>query len=76
MNGRADALSRRADVIEEETQKSRPILKLAALETCEPVWTDDQILEHVRKLTKEDSTLQPILSYFQNGAHKAPIDIR
>ena len=47
MNGRADALSRRADVIEEETQKSRPLLKLAALETCEPVWTDDQILEHV-----------------------------
>ena len=76
MNGRADALFRRADVIEEKTQKSRPLLKLVALETCEPIWTDDQILEHVRKLTKEDSTLQPILSYFQNGAHKAPIDIR
>ena len=66
MNGQADALSRIADVIEEETQKSRPLLKLVALETCEPVWTDDQILEHVRKLTKEDS-IQPILSYFQNG---------
>ena len=76
MNGRADALSTRADVIEEETQKSRPLLKLTALEVCEPVWTDDQILEHVRELTKEDPTLQPILSYFQNGAHKAPIDIR
>ena len=57
MNARADALSRRVDVIEEEIQKSRSLLKLAAFEACEPVWTDNQILEHVRMVTKEDSIL-------------------
>ena len=57
MNAWADALSRSANVIEEEIQKPRPLLKLVALEACEPVWTDDQILERVRMVTKEDSTL-------------------
>jgi len=76
MNMRADALSRRADITEQGQQEPRPLLKLAALETCEPVWTDNQILEQIRLKSTTDPTMRPMLAYFQNGVDKAPADVR
>jgi len=76
MNGRADALSRRSDVTEAGIQESKPFLKLAALESCDSVWTDQRILEHIRVKTPQNPTLQPILAYFTNGPNMAPTDIR
>lgn len=52
-NLRADALSRRPDVLEEGPGDHRPLLKLAALENCEHVWTDD----FIQKRTKATHTI-------------------
>lgn len=37
LNGRADALSRRVDFMEGRNSLARPLLRLAALESCSPV---------------------------------------
>lgn len=76
MNQRADALSRRSNVIEEGSQSPRPFLKLAALEACERVWPDNFILEQIQVAMRTDPMLQPILAYFEHGPEKAPSDIR
>lgn len=76
MNQRADTLSRRADVIQDGIQDSRPLLKLAALEGCEPVWTDKFISDHIWMVMADDPMLQPILAYFQHGPDRAPTDVR
>lgn len=75
-NIRADAFSRQPDVMEEGDRDHRPLLKLAALKTCEPVWTDDFIKKCIKVATTSDIMLKPILAYFQNGPQQAPVDIR
>lgn len=64
------------DVIDNDTCEPRPLLKLAALEACEPVWTDAQILECIRLHSKQDPVMQPLLAYFENGADRAPAHAR
>jgi len=76
MNGRADALSHQVDVIESQEQDPRPLLKLAALESCEVVWADLQILNRIQLSTQQDPTLQLILAYFTNGSDRTPVDVR
>lgn len=75
MNSRADALSRQPDVTDNIPQESRPLLKLAALEACKPVWADDLIIARVKVVARTDPTLQPVLAYFENGADKALADV-
>ena len=75
MNGRAYALSRRIDLMQTECKTDQPLLRLAALESSSPVWSDDHILERVRKAITEDVTLEPLLTYF-NDTSKLPANIR
>jgi transposase InsO family protein len=76
MNGRADALSRRVDLMQTPSASDRPLLRLAALESCQPVWTDDRIMEHIKNAITEDATLKPLLVFFKDDTHKLPSDIR
>ena len=76
LNSRADALSRRSDLTDTMPHEPRPFLKLAALEACEPVWPDTVIQAHVKTAIRLDPTLQPLLAYFENGAARAPADVR
>lgn len=75
LNGRADILSRRIDVTNGMHEEKRPLLRLAALESCEPVWTDDDIYERIKIAITEDTTLEPILSFCQNSS-QLPLDMR
>jgi len=65
LNGRADAISRRVDIIEGQDKGEWPLLRLAALESCEPVWIDDCILEYLKVAILEDASLEPILGFFK-----------
>lgn len=76
LNGRADVLSRRIDVKENGEGISKPLLRLAMLETCEPIWNDAQIIQKIKSATKEDMTLLPILNFFMNNPKDAPANIR
>lgn len=76
LNGRADALSRRVDLMEGRNEENRPLLRLAALEDCEPVWSDAHIIEQIKLCIDEDPTLQPILAFLKGGLKKSPHDIR
>lgn len=76
LNGRADALSRRSDVTQGQSQENRPFLRFAALQSSEPVWADSRIIEYVKSAIKEDITLQPIMSFFKRELHQQPMDIR
>ena len=53
----------------------RPFLRLAMLETCEPVWNDAQLIQQVRRVTSNDKTLQPILAFFRSDHQHDSIDI-
>lgn len=75
LNGRADILSRRIDVMEGKHEEKRPLLRLAATQSDDPVWTDIYIFEQIRLAIKEDETLRPIMVFFQN-AKQAPLDVR
>jgi transposase InsO family protein len=76
LNGRADALSRRIDLMEGKSQEQRPLLRLAALESCQLVWDDDRILKRLKVATAEDSMLQPILAIFNKDSHQISGDMR
>ena len=60
LNGRVDMLSRRADMEDDKNNISKPLLRLAMLETCEPVWNDAKIIQNIKSSTKEDRSLEPI----------------
>ena len=55
---------------------SKPLLRLAMLETCEPIWNDTKIIQNIKSSTKEDRSLKPIWAYFTNGLDKALANIR
>ena len=76
LNGRADMLSRRTDYMKQDSNISKPLLRLAMLESCEPVWSDEIIMENIKRAITEDEALQPILAFFMNGPDKAPIGVR
>ena len=68
-------LSRRASIEEDKNNISKPLLRLAMLETCELVWNDAKIIQNIKSSTKEDRSLEPIWAYFTNGPDKAPTSI-
>ena len=69
-------LSRRADMEDDKNIISKPLLRLAMLETCEPVWNGAKITQNIKSSTKEDRSLEPIWAYFTNGPDKASTSIR
>ena len=75
MNGRADILSRRIDVMEGRHEQKQPLLRLAALQADDPVWTDNRIFEYLKVALKEDTTLKSILDFLGNSK-QGPLDIR
>ena len=67
MNGRADILSRKIDVIERWHEQKRPLLCLVALQTDDPIWIENCILEYFKVALKEGITLKPILDFLGNS---------
>ena len=55
---------------------SKPLLQLAMLETCEPVWNDTKIIQNIKSSTKEDRSLEHIWAYFTNGLEEVLANIR
>ena len=75
MNGRSDILSRRIDVMEGWHKQKRPLLRLVAIQTNDPVWTKNCILEYLKVALKKDTTLKSILDFLGNSK-QGPLDIR
>lgn len=69
-------LSRRPDITKGENECSRPLLRLAMLESCELVCNDASLIKSIKIATNKDETLQPILAFLSNNPGKAPIDAR
>ena len=69
-------LSRRADMKDNKNNISKLLLRLAMLETCEPIWNDAKIIQNIKSSTKEDRSLESIWAYFTNGLDKALASIR
>ena len=67
LNGRADVLSRRVDVMDGTDENPRPFLRLAYLEQIEPVWTDARIFTQIKENLRQDPKLRPILAFFENN---------
>lgn len=76
LNGRADMLSRRNDTDKNMDNNSKPLLRLAMLETCDPVWNEVEILQLIRETTADDKSLQPVLAFLNNEPGRAPTNIR
>ena len=68
-------LSWRSNIIKEDKGEARPLLRLAMLDSCELVWMDARIIEHIKIAIGEDSTLESLLAFFKIGSNKAPFDI-
>ena len=75
MNGRADMLLRRPNILKDSSKEFKPLLRLAAMEACEPVWTNFQIIERIKVAMDEDTTLKPILAFFMNNTDQALTNI-
>jgi len=60
----------------EQSGGEQPLLRMAALELCELVWSDARIIERLKVSTLEDATLEPILAFFRRDFYKVPLDIR
>ena len=76
LNGRADASPRRVDLMDGRSQEERPLLRLAALESCQRVWTNECIMKRLMSAIEEDSMLQSILEFFKKDSNQISEDIR
>ena len=74
LNGRVDALSRRVDLIEVQGQEEWRLLRLAALESYQPIWIDDCILKRLKVAIEEDQILQPMLKFFKEKLHQVSMN--
>jgi len=73
LNGRVDALSQCVDHMHTHNISHGPLLRFAALESCQPVWIDNCILHRIKEAITEDATLEPLLAFFKNN--KIPSNI-